>query len=241
MMNTTSLPHLASSSPHLIAENRELHPQKIIEGIIITLKSVGNTANETFKLATEVFHLQVKSGTTDLSEMATMLYEIEQLCINKKYLAFAQFFVGVRNIAIGLAGMGHFISDFHDQGLSVAFEKFKTGQNFSGQSSKADVLPRRADAEAPPHAAATQTAALGPANEYGAELRGIAKANAGVLLIAARKRIIHAVGATAGFMATGLKKGAMALTAQCRHHVVPSIKHVLLMIASRSNRLPTKH
>ena len=221
--------------------NGESRVSNIISKLIINLTAVANIANEHRKVVTEGFHHHVESGTKEICAMANMLSEIEQLCIKREYLLFAQFFAGVRNISITLAGMGFLISDYHKQGLSAVVETMKTGESFPQPSRLAGGAQEKTAAEAVVHASVPKTPTAALLNDCLADYRNIAKANAGLLLIAARKRIINSLWSITGFMATAVKKGAVSFTTQCKRNVVPSLKKVLLKVGLRFNRVPTHH
>lgn len=219
--------------------NGESRVSNIIPKLIINLTAVANIANEYRKVVTEDFHHWVKSETKELCAMANMLSEIEQLCIKREYLFFAKLFAGAKNIPTTLAGVGLVISDYHEQGLSAVVETMKTGENFPPPSRLAGGVQEKTAAEAVVHASLPKTPTAELLNDCLADYRNIAKANAGLLLIAARKRIMNSFWGITGFMATAVKKGAVCVTNQCNHNVVPFLKNVLLKVGLHFNRVPT--
>ncbi|MEA9389839.1 hypothetical protein SJI19_04605 [Acerihabitans sp. TG2] len=171
--------------------------------------------------------------------MTDLLSEMEQLCIKREYGSFAQFFAGARNVAITLAGIGFLISDYHEKGLSTVVNTMKTAESLpqAGRAQEKMATEARVHASVPKTPTAQAAELL---NDCLADYRNIAKANAGLLLIAARKKIINALWSITGFMATTVKKGAVSAIEQCKRNVVPSVKKVLLKVGLRFNRLPTQ-
>ncbi len=236
-MTIITLPKAAPLLNSVQASPR-LHVPNIINELLINLKAVGNATNEQLKLATDVFHLQVKIGTQGLYDIAKTLSEIEHVCLNREYRSFAYVFAGASNLSITLAGIGYFITDLHEQGLFAAVERMKTGENFHPGCGKVDILPGQIAAT---HAAMPGTQGGGLPNDPLKDFRDIAKANAGLLLLAARKKVVSLLWSITGFLAAGVKEGAVILTNQCRHKVVPLIKNTVVKVASRFSHLPPRH